>query len=40
VNRVVFVAAGKIAEEASPDGFCDTPRCDRAKGFLSKILHH
>ncbi|MFE7708154.1 amino acid ABC transporter ATP-binding protein [Streptomyces sp. NPDC057486] len=39
-NRVVFMADGKIVEEASPDQFFSNPRSDRAKDFLSKILHH
>ncbi|MEV8569211.1 amino acid ABC transporter ATP-binding protein [Streptomyces sp. NPDC051322] len=39
-NRVVFMADGKIIEEAVPDQFFSNPRSDRAKDFLSKILHH
>ncbi|MFH8473825.1 amino acid ABC transporter ATP-binding protein [Streptomyces sp. NPDC018000] len=39
-NRVVFMADGKIIEEATPDQFFSNPRSDRAKDFLSKILHH
>ncbi|MFJ7070109.1 amino acid ABC transporter ATP-binding protein [Streptomyces sp. NPDC101115] len=39
-NRVVFMADGKIVEQASPDEFFSNPRSDRAKDFLSKILHH
>jgi glutamate transport system ATP-binding protein len=39
VNRVVFVADGKIVEVASPDEFYNNPRSDRAKDFLSKTLH-
>ncbi|GAA3003567.1 amino acid ABC transporter ATP-binding protein [Streptomyces fulvorobeus] len=39
-NRVVFMADGKIVEEAAPDQFFSNPRSDRAKDFLSKILHH
>ncbi|MFD5426107.1 amino acid ABC transporter ATP-binding protein [Streptomyces sp. NPDC127084] len=39
-NRVVFMADGRIVEEATPDEFFTTPRSDRAKDFLSKILHH
>jgi glutamate transport system ATP-binding protein len=39
-NRVVFMADGKIVEEATPDEFFNNPRSDRAKDFLSKILHH
>ncbi|TXS57236.1 amino acid ABC transporter ATP-binding protein [Streptomyces sp. t39] len=39
-NRVVFMADGKIVEEAQPEEFFSNPRSDRAKDFLSKILHH
>ncbi|MFJ4849844.1 MULTISPECIES: amino acid ABC transporter ATP-binding protein [unclassified Streptomyces] len=39
-NRVVFMADGRIVEQASPDQFFSNPRSDRAKDFLSKILHH
>ncbi len=39
-NRVVFMADGRIVEEAAPDEFFSNPRSDRAKDFLSKILHH
>jgi len=39
-NRVVFMADGKIIEQATPEQFFSNPRSDRAKDFLSKILHH
>ncbi|BDM71804.1 arginine ABC transporter ATP-binding protein [Streptomyces nigrescens] len=39
-NRVVFMADGRIIEEAEPNQFFNNPRSDRAKDFLSKILHH
>nr|WP_202459255.1 MULTISPECIES: amino acid ABC transporter ATP-binding protein [unclassified Streptomyces] len=39
-NRVVFMADGRIVEEAVPDQFFNNPRSDRAKDFLSKILKH
>ncbi|MDT0446187.1 MULTISPECIES: amino acid ABC transporter ATP-binding protein [unclassified Streptomyces] len=39
-NRVVFMADGRIVEEADPHQFFDNPRSDRAKDFLSKILQH
>nr|MCY0981131.1 amino acid ABC transporter ATP-binding protein [Streptomyces tirandamycinicus] len=39
-NRVVFMADGGIVEETTPDEFFTAPRTDRAKDFLSKILHH
>ena len=39
-NRVVFMDAGVIVEEATPDVFFTNPQSDRAKDFLSKILTH
>ncbi|MEV6107231.1 amino acid ABC transporter ATP-binding protein [Streptomyces sp. NPDC051940] len=39
-NRVVFMADGQIVEEATPDQFFTNPRSERARDFLSKILHH
>ncbi|UXY30347.1 amino acid ABC transporter ATP-binding protein [Streptomyces sp. HUAS TT20] len=39
-NRVVFMADGRIVEQAAPDQFFSNPRSDRAREFLSKILHH
>ncbi len=39
-DRVVFMAEGKIVEQATPDQFFTAPRSDRAKDFLSKILTH
>ncbi|MFE7775068.1 amino acid ABC transporter ATP-binding protein [Streptomyces sp. NPDC057445] len=39
-NRVVFMADGRIVEETTPEEFFVNPRSDRAKDFLSKILHH
>jgi glutamate transport system ATP-binding protein len=39
-NRVVFMTDGRILEDAAPDVFFSTPRTERAKDFLSKILSH
>ncbi|MCZ2526964.1 amino acid ABC transporter ATP-binding protein [Streptomyces sp. NPDC059506] len=39
-NRVLFMADGRIVEQASPEEFFTNPKSDRAKDFLSKILHH
>ncbi|WP_443072562.1 amino acid ABC transporter ATP-binding protein [Streptomyces sp. RPT161] len=39
-HRVVFMADGRIVEQAPPDRFFSSPRSERAKDFLSKILHH
>ena len=39
-DRVVFMADGRIVEEAPPEQFFTDPRSDRARDFLSKILTH
>jgi glutamate transport system ATP-binding protein len=39
-DRVVFMSDGLILEEQTPDGFFTTPRTDRAKDFLSKLITH
>jgi len=39
-NRVIFMDEGSIVEDAGKDEFFGTPRSERARLFLSKILHH
>jgi len=39
-NRVIFMDAGKIVEDAKKEDFFGKPRSERAQLFLSKILHH
>jgi glutamate transport system ATP-binding protein len=39
-NRVVFMDGGRIVEASDPETFFTDPRSERAKDFLSKILHH
>ena len=39
-NRVIFMDAGEIVEDAQKDDFFGHPRSDRAQLFLSKILSH
>jgi glutamate transport system ATP-binding protein len=39
-NRVIFMDAGEVVEDAAPDQFFTAPRSDRAKDFLGKILTH
>jgi glutamate transport system ATP-binding protein len=39
-DRVVFMDAGAIVEQAVPEQFFSAPKSDRAKDFLSKILSH
>ena len=38
-NRVMFMDEGQIIEENEPSAFFDDPQSDRAKHFLSQILH-
>jgi len=39
-DRVVFMDAGAVVEEADPETFFTAPRSERARDFLSKILTH
>jgi glutamate transport system ATP-binding protein len=39
-NRVVFMADGQLVEENAPAEFFTSPRSERARDFLSKILTH
>ena len=39
-DRVIFMDAGEIVEDARKDDFFATPRSKRAQAFLSKILSH
>ncbi len=39
-DRLLFMADGRIVEDATPTDFFDHPASDRAKDFLSKILTH
>ena len=39
-NRILFMDAGRIVEENTPDQFFANPKEDRTKLFLSKILTH
>ena len=39
-RRIVFMDEGKIVEDAETEKFFDAPKSDRARQFLSKILHH
>jgi glutamate transport system ATP-binding protein len=39
-NRVVFMDAGAIVEQAEPEHFFTNPQSERAQDFLSKILTH
>jgi len=39
-HRVVFMDAGQVVEEGTPQAFFAAPKSDRGKQFLSKILTH
>jgi len=39
-HRVVFMDEGQVIEEGTPQEFFATPKSDRGKQFLSKILTH
>ena len=39
-NRVLFMDAGEIVEQAPAEEFFTKPRSDRAQKFLAKILQH
>ncbi|GAA0933889.1 amino acid ABC transporter ATP-binding protein [Nonomuraea longicatena] len=39
-DRVVFMAGGRLVEQAPPAEFFDSPKTDRARDFLAKVLTH
>ena len=39
-NRVVFMSDGQVVEQSDPESFFTSPRSDRARDFLGKILKH
>jgi glutamate transport system ATP-binding protein len=39
-DRIVFIDAGEIVEEAPPDEFFSAAKSPRAKEFVDKIIHH
>lgn len=39
-DRVVFMDEGEIVEDLPTEEFFDSPRSERTRQFLSKILHH
>jgi glutamate/aspartate transport system ATP-binding protein len=38
-NRVIFMDQGRIVEDCTKDDFFGSPRSDRARDFLAKIIH-
>ncbi|MCB9419100.1 MAG: amino acid ABC transporter ATP-binding protein [Ardenticatenaceae bacterium] len=39
-DRIIFMDAGEIVEENTPEEFYTNPKNDRTKLFLNQILHH
>ena len=39
-DQVIFMDAGQIVEQNTPDEFFGNPQSDRTKLFLSQVLHH
>lgn len=39
-DRVIFMDAGRIVEQAAPDKFFAAPESARARDFLAKVLHN
>ena len=39
-HRVIFMDGGQVIEEADPETFFASPRSERSRQFLSKILSH
>jgi ABC-type polar amino acid transport system ATPase subunit len=39
-SRIVFMDQGRIVEEGRTAEFFAEPKTDRARQFLSKVLHH
>ncbi len=39
-DRVIFMEAGEIIEQASPDVFFNDPQHQRTQAFLNAVLHH
>ena len=39
-DRLIFMDAGEIIEEADPKTFFNAPKSERTKKFLSQILTH
>lgn len=37
-HRILFLDGGKVAEDVPPQEFFSSPKCDRAKQFLEKML--
>jgi glutamate/aspartate transport system ATP-binding protein len=38
-NRIVFMDKGYIVEDCTKDEFFGSPRSERARDFLAKIIH-
>jgi len=38
-DRVIFMDHGEIVEQGKPDQFFGNPQTDRARQFLSQVVH-
>jgi ABC-type polar amino acid transport system ATPase subunit len=39
-NRVIFIDRGRVLEEGTPAQIFDTPREERTRSFLGRVLKH
>lgn len=39
-DRVVFMDHGQVVEESEPKAFFESPKEERARSFLSRLLNH
>jgi glutamate/aspartate transport system ATP-binding protein len=39
-HRVLFLDHGRVLEDTAKDAFFAEPATERARQFLSKVLHH
>ncbi|MEZ0321904.1 MAG: peptide ABC transporter ATP-binding protein, partial [Thermus sp.] len=39
-DRVIFMDGGQIVEEGRPEGIFSSPREERTRAFLQRVLHH
>lgn len=39
-DRIIFMDAGEVIEDSTPQDFFTAPKTERAKKFLSQTLHH
>jgi len=39
-DRVIFMDEGRIVEEGAPEAIFSSPKEERTRNFLHRILHH